>query len=73
MNIYFSFSGVLVDLAKSANEKNIPLMIFSTHAPTCDWMSYFLEDNGIPNVKFHGSISYAVSLIVYKLYIIMNF
>ena len=60
-----SLSGILLDLAKSDNEKNIPLMIFSTHTSTCDWVSNFLEDNGVPIVKFHSSLSSAVSLIIY--------
>lgn len=51
--------GIVLDLAKSDHEKRKPLLIFATHYYGCNWLSDFLNDNGIPNVKFHGDMSSA--------------
>lgn len=52
-----SRAGILLDLVKSDYEKKSPVIIFSNHSPTCDWMSTFLKGNGVHNVRFHAGLT----------------
>ncbi|GIY14195.1 probable ATP-dependent RNA helicase DDX28 [Caerostris darwini] len=50
-------AGELLDLVKPDYNKKKPIMIFCNKSPTCDWLSLFLEENGIHNGKFHGGVN----------------
>ncbi|GBL91415.1 putative ATP-dependent RNA helicase DDX28 [Araneus ventricosus] len=52
-----SRAGELLDLIKPDYQKKKPVMIFCNKSPTCDWLSKFLEENDIPNGKYHGGIN----------------
>ncbi|GFW94949.1 probable ATP-dependent RNA helicase DDX28 [Trichonephila clavipes] len=49
-------AGELLDLVKLDHQKKKSTMIFCNKSPTCDWLSLFLEENNIPNAKFHGGM-----------------
>lgn len=49
-------AGELMQLVKNDCAKKKPVMIFCNNSLTCDWMSKFLENNGVPNEKFHGGV-----------------
>ncbi|XP_076305820.1 putative ATP-dependent RNA helicase Dbp21E2 isoform X1 [Tachypleus tridentatus] len=49
-------AGTLLKLAKADINKKHPVMIFSNTSPTCDWVSLFLNENGVPTVNLHGDI-----------------
>ncbi|XP_013780020.1 probable ATP-dependent RNA helicase DDX28 isoform X2 [Limulus polyphemus] len=49
-------AGMLLELVKADFNKRRPVMIFSNKSPTCDWVSLFLNENGVPTVNLHGEV-----------------
>ncbi|XP_068217275.1 probable ATP-dependent RNA helicase DDX28 [Palaemon carinicauda] len=44
----------LLELARSCKSKGLPVIIFSNNSKTCDWLSLFLNENGISCVNLNG-------------------
>lgn len=46
----------LLKIAKSDLNKRIPLMIFSNKSETCDWITYFLKENGVECINLNSKM-----------------
>ncbi|CAH0393124.1 unnamed protein product [Bemisia tabaci] len=46
----------LLKIAKEAQQRKLPTIIFSNKTPACDWINIFLNDNGIKCVNLHGDM-----------------
>lgn len=46
----------LLELVKKDAKKGTPVVIFSNYSKTCDWLSLFLNENGVPCIRFHGNM-----------------
>ena len=47
----------LLELAKKDTSRKLPLIIFSNKSERCDWVSMFLNENGIPCTNLNGTMS----------------
>lgn len=47
----------LLQLVKADSQKNYPVMIFTQKSATCDWVSMFLNENGVNCTNFNGDMS----------------
>ena len=47
----------LLELVKKDTSRKLPLIIFSNKAERCDWVSMFLNENGIPCTNLNGTMS----------------
>lgn len=49
-------SAKLLELAEKCKTRGIPVIIFSNFGKTSDWLSLFLNENGIPCVSLNGEM-----------------
>ncbi|XP_026469468.1 probable ATP-dependent RNA helicase DDX28 [Ctenocephalides felis] len=52
----------LLRLVKFDYQKKYPVIIFSNKTETCDWVSMFLNENGLPCVNLNGDMPYVFRL-----------
>lgn len=52
----------LLKLVKFDHQKKYPVIIFSNKTETCDWLSMFLNENGLPCVNLNGDMPYVFRL-----------
>ncbi|XP_047001920.1 probable ATP-dependent RNA helicase DDX28 [Schistocerca americana] len=50
----------LLRIAKSDSKSGIPLLIFSNKSSTCDWISLFLNENGVSCINLNGAMPEAI-------------
>nr|CAD7265710.1 unnamed protein product [Timema shepardi] len=50
----------LLKLVKADSANKEPVIVFSNKATTCDWVSMFLNENGVKCVNFNGEMAYVL-------------
>ena len=48
---------MLLELVKKDVSRQLPVIVFSNHTNRCDWISMFLNENGISCVNLNGDMS----------------
>ncbi|KAJ8890908.1 hypothetical protein PR048_010417 [Dryococelus australis] len=56
----------LLKLVKADYENRVPLIIFSNKSSTCDWLSMFLNENGVECVNLNGDMPLVLRRGVFK-------
>ncbi|XP_065578982.1 probable ATP-dependent RNA helicase DDX28 [Artemia franciscana] len=59
---------VLLDLARQDFKKNLRTLIFSNKSETCDWINFYLNENGIPTYSISGKTPRDVRADAYERY-----
>ncbi|KAK7080640.1 hypothetical protein SK128_003346 [Halocaridina rubra] len=47
----------LLELASRSKDKGIPMIIFCNHSRSSDWVSFYLNENGISCINLHGGMN----------------
>jgi superfamily II DNA/RNA helicase len=57
--VFFKFPGLLLDLVTRELKQNDSkqIMVFCNTTKSCDWTSYFLEEQGITQIRLNGNMS----------------
>lgn len=48
----------LLELVKKDTQRQLPVIVFSNQAQRCDWVSLFLNENGVKCVNLNGAMSH---------------
>lgn len=56
----------LLKVARSDSKSGIPLLIFSNKSSTCDWISLFLNENGVSCINLNGAMPEAIRTGMFK-------
>lgn len=58
--------GRLLAIVKQSLARNSPIMVFSNRAPTCDWASMFMNENGIKAINLNGDMPFEIRVGKFK-------
>lgn len=56
----------LLQMVKSDVSKNYPVMVFSNDSKTCDWVSMFLNENGLKCMNLNGDMNLYIRKDVFR-------